>query len=169
VAPLRGAGVDVDTRRVKQVVVGIVLVALAVLTVVFFIAGANKNAQQTSLSRHGVPVVVTVTHCIGEMGGSGSSPAGYACTGTYTVDGKQYTESIPGNALHAAGSTVDGLTVPGNPTLLSTASVVRAEPASWNVFIVPTILLIVLLGLLGLLWSRHRRRRRHQPLPGGVA
>jgi hypothetical protein len=133
------------------------------------VAGANKNAQQTSLSRHGVPVEVTVTHCIGEMGGSGSSPAGYACTGTYTVDGQRYTEDIPGNTLHATGATVQGLTVPGNPTLLSTASMVRAEPASWNVFILPTVLLIVLVGLVGLLWFRHRRRRRHRSLPGGVA
>jgi cobalamin biosynthesis Mg chelatase CobN len=160
--------VDVDTRRVKQVVVGLVLVTLAVLTVVFFIAGANKNAQQTSLSRHGVPVQVTVTNCIGEMGGSGSTPAGYACTGSYTVDGKQYVEAIPGNTAYDRGSTVQGLTVPGNPTLLSTASVVRAQPASWTVFIVPIVLLVVLLALVGLLWFGYRRRHRPQPLPGGA-
>jgi hypothetical protein len=132
---------------------------LAAVTVVLFVAGAQKNAQQTSLSRNGVPVRVTVTHCLAEMGGSGSNLTGYACTGTYAVGGTTYTRSIPGNALHAPGSTVRGVTVPGNPALLSTADIVRAQPPSWKVFIVPTILLVVLVALVvGILV---RRRRPH--------
>jgi hypothetical protein len=135
------------------------LVALGITSVVLFVAGANKNAQETSLSRDGVPVRVTVTHCLAEMGGSGSNLTGYACTGTYAVEGTKYTESIPGNALHAPGSTVRGVTVPDNPALLSTAEIVRAQPPSWKVFIVPTILLVVLMALV--LWVVVRRRRSH--------
>jgi hypothetical protein len=138
-------------------VVGVTLVVLAVVTVVLFVAGADKNAQQSSLSRDGVPVSVTVTHCLAEMGGSGSNLTGYACTGTYTVDGTKYTESIPGNALHDPDSTVRGVTVPGNPSLLSTADIVRAQPPSWKVFIVPTILAVVLVALVVSILVRRRR------------
>jgi hypothetical protein len=138
--------------------VGVTLVVLAVVTVVLFVAGADKNAQQTSLSRDGVPVSVTVTHCLAEMGGSGSNLTGYACTGTYIVDGTKYTESIPGNAFHDPDSSVKGVTVPGNPSLLSTADIVRAQPPSWKVFIVPTVLLVVLVALV--VWIVARRRSR---------
>jgi hypothetical protein len=156
-APLRGAGVDIDTRRAARAVIAVTLAGLAVLTVVLFVAGFQKNAQQSSLAARGVPVTVTVTTCLAEMGGSGSNLAGYACTGTYTVDGRRYTESIPGNALHTAGSTVQGITVPGNPALLSTPDIVRSQKASWTVFIVPTLLLIVLVGSIALLLVRRRR------------
>jgi len=155
-APLRGAGVDVDTRRAAQAVIAVSLAGLAVLTVVLFVAGFQKNAQQSSLAARGVPVTVTVTSCLAEMGGSGSNQAGYACTGTYTVDGRRYTESIPGNDLHTAGSTVRGVTVPGDPALLSTPDIVRAQHASWTVFIAPTALLVVLVGFAVLLLARRR-------------
>ncbi len=156
-APLRGAGVDIDARRARQAVVVVCLVGLAVLTVVLFIAGAQKNAQQTSLGRHGVPVEVTVTNCLGLMGGSGSNLAGYACTGSYTVDGRHYTESIPGDSLLRTGSTIPGLTVPGDPALLSTAKAVATQKPSWKVFIVPTVLLLVLVGLVAVLFRRRAR------------
>ncbi len=148
---------DVDTRRAARAVVAVCLVGLAVLTVVLFVAGFRKNAQQSNLATRGVPVAVTVTSCLAEMGGSGSNQAGYACTGSYTVDGRQYTESIPGNALHTAGSTVEGVTVPGDPALLSTPDIVRAQQASWTVFIVPTLLLFALIGAATLLLNRRRR------------
>jgi hypothetical protein len=157
-APLRGAGVDVDARRAGQVVVVVCLAALAITSVVLFVAGANKNAQETSLVRHGITVPVTITRCLWELGGSGSNLAGYACTGTYAVDGRSYAESVPGSSLHAAGSTITGVTVRSDPTLLSTASIVRAQHPSWKVFVVPTILLVVLLGLVGLILVRGRRR-----------
>ena len=156
-APLRGAGVDVDTRRAAQAVVAVCLVALAVLTVVLFVAAAKKNAQQSSLAAHGVPVDVRVTACLAEMGGSGSNAAGYACTGTYVVSGAHYTEAIPGSSLLAIGSTVRGVTVPGDPGLLSTPGMVRAQPATWTVYIAPTVLLLVLLAAVALLLVRRRR------------
>ena len=42
-APLRGARVDVDTRRAAQAVVAVCLVALAVLAVVLFVAGRRRT------------------------------------------------------------------------------------------------------------------------------
>ncbi len=52
---LRGAGVDVDVRRVGQVVIGICLVGVAVLAVIQLVAGFQKNAQINSLRNNGVP------------------------------------------------------------------------------------------------------------------
>jgi hypothetical protein len=138
-------------------VVAVCLVVLAVITAVLFVAGARKNAQETSLSRHGVPVTVTVTHCLAEMGGSGSNLVGYACTGTYAIDGKRYTESIPGTDDHDPGTTVRGVTVPGDPGLLSTRDIVQSQPPSFTVFIVPIILLVVLVALVALVLVRRRR------------
>ena len=45
------------------------------------------------------------------MGGSGSNAAGYECTGTYTFDGRHYTEGVPGLVFHPAGTTVRGIVV----------------------------------------------------------
>lgn len=133
------------------------LVALAVLTTVLFVAGFTRNAQQSSLAHHGVPVAVTVTSCLGEVAGSGSNISGYACTGTYVVDGKRYSESIPGNALLRSGSTIRGVTVLGDPGLLSTPGAVATQKATWTVFIVPTILLIVLLAAVAIVVLRRKR------------
>ena len=91
-----GAGVDVDPRRARQLVVAVCLVALAVVAVILLVAGLQKNAQADSLQQHGVPVTVTVTGCLGLLGGSGSNGAGYACKGTYTFDGRHYVRVHPG-------------------------------------------------------------------------
>jgi hypothetical protein len=157
---LRGAGVSVDGRRAGRVVVGVCLVAMTVLVVVLFVAGADKNAQITRLRLHGVPVEVTVTKCLGLLGGSGSNAAGYACRGSYTVDGRHYNEAIPGNSLLPPGATIRGVTDPGDPALISTVDAVAVQHASWRVFILPTILLIILVLLVGTLVLRRRHLRR---------
>lgn len=136
---------------------GILLVVLAVTAVVLLVAGFQKNAQQASLRSHGMRVAVTVTSCLGEVGGSGSNLAGYACTGSYVVGGKRYRESIPGNTLLPVGSAVAGVTVPGDPALLSTPQAVAAQAPSWKVFIVPAILLAVLVGLSSIVMLRRPR------------
>ncbi len=161
-ASLRGAGVGtIDGRRVARVALGAVGVAAAVLTVILFVAGADKNAQITSLRTRGVPVEVTVTSCMGLLGGSGSNAAGYACQGTYVVGGHRYRQAIPGDVLRRPGSTVRGVTVPDDPELLSTARDVAGEHASWRVFIAPTVLALVLVaGGAALAVGRLRRRAR---------
>jgi hypothetical protein len=156
ITSLRGAGVQADVRRVGRVAIGLSLVTLAAVAIVLLVAGLQKNAEITSLRANGVPVDVTVSRCLGLMGGSGSNLVGYDCNGTYTVDGHVYTEDIPGNASHAPGSTLRGLTVPGDPTLFSTPGAVAAEHPSWRVFIIPAILLVAVLLLVGALVLRRR-------------
>jgi hypothetical protein len=157
VAPLRGAGVEINGRQVARVVLGIVLATLAVLAVAFTVIGIHNNRQIDQLRNQGVPVAVTVTSCQGLLGGSGSNAAGYSCRGTYELDGHRYNELLPGTALHAPGTVVRALAVPSDPTLVSPVSVVDAEQASASVFILPAALLVALVALLVVLALRRRR------------
>jgi hypothetical protein len=160
VGALRGAGVGtVDAKRVGMVVVGMGIVALAVLVVVFFVAGVHKNDQITRLHQHGVPVTITVTGCLGQLGGSGSNAAGYACHGTFSLDGHRYTESIPGNTLRSPGTTLDGVALPGDPALVTTTGALATEHPSANVFVLPIVLLgVLVVSVVALvLWRRRAR------------
>lgn len=148
-----------DTRRVGHVFLALVVVGLAVLVVVLSLAGFRKNSQITQLHMNGVQVEVTVSGCLGLLGGSGSNAAGYACKGTFTLDGHRYSENIPGNVQRPPGTKVRAVTVRDDPALIDTASALAHEHTSGNVFILPTILLIVLALLLaGLAVSRRHRR-----------
>jgi len=153
--------VQIDARRLARVLVGVVVATLAVLVVVFTVVGLDKNHQIDQLRNHGVPVDVIVTSCQGLLGGSGSNAAGYACRGTYELGGHRYNEQLPGTALHAPGTVVRALVVPGDPTLVSPVSVVDAEHSSANVYILPAVFLVLLLAVLGavVLWRRKRRPR----------
>jgi len=145
------------------VAVGLCLVTLAVLVIVFTVAGIHRNDQINELRHDGVPVTVTVTNCLGLMGGSGSNAAGYSCTGSYTIHGTRYTETLPGTGFHNVGSTVAATAVPSDPALVSPMSVLRSEHASNGVFVLPLILLVVLVILVALVVLLRRRRQRGRP------
>ncbi len=159
VSTLRGAGVDVNIKKAGRVVVAICLVGLAVTVVVLLVAGVQKNAEINDLKSHGVPVAIRVDACLGLMGGSGSTPAGYSCTGTYGVGGHRYTEVIPDNIDHPPGTSVRGIVASDDPQLLTVPSVLAGEHASASVFVVPLLLLVALIVLVGLVAARRRRRR----------
>ncbi len=158
VAPLRGAGVQIDGRRLAQVLLGIVLATLAVLVVVFAVVGAHKNHQIDELHNQGVAVAVTVTSCQGLLGGSGSNGAGYACRGSYQLDGHHYNEQLPGTALHAPGTVIRAVAVPSDPALVSPVSVVDSEHSSASVFILPAVLFVVLVAIVAVVLLRRRRK-----------
>ena len=160
VSKLRGAGAAVDARAAGRVVLALVLLTLGVLVVVFTVVGEHKNAQIDELRDQGVPVTFTVDHCIGLLGGSGSNGAGYACTGSYELGGHRYHEPLPGNASHAPGATVQAVAVPSDPTLVSTAAIVRTDRSSDRVYILPGILFAVLVALVAVVLVLRRRRRR---------
>jgi hypothetical protein len=160
VSTLRGAGVNYDARRVGHVAIGLCLVTLVTLVIIFTIAGVHRNNQISELHNDGVPVTVTVTHCLGLMGGSGSNAAGYSCTGTYSIHGTRYTESLPGTAFHNIGSTVPATAVPNDPALVSPDKILKSEHTTFNVFILPLVLLAVLALLVALIVRVRRRRAR---------
>jgi hypothetical protein len=154
---LRGAGVSVDVHRVGRVAIALCVATLAIVAVVLFVAGAKKNAQINELRTDGVTVKVTVTGCVGLLGGSGSNAAGYACRGTYTFRGHRYDEAIPGNVNLIPHSTLPVVIARGEPGLVSTVEAVRADHTSWRVFIVPAVLaLLVVVAIAVLLVKRGR-------------
>lgn len=165
ISTLRGATVSVDARRAGQVVGGLILATLATLGIVFIVVGINKNDQINELKDHGVPVTYVVSKCLGLLGGSGSNGAGYSCQGSYTINGRRVFENLPGSSHHAPGDRVKAISVPSDPTLLSTPAIVDSERASASVFILPAVLLGVgaLLGLTVLLRRNRRRAATRNP------
>jgi hypothetical protein len=156
---LRGSSVaKVNTRQVGQVILILTLVTLFVLAVVFLVAGVHRNNQITGLHEHGVPAVMTVTECAVLIGGSGSTPAGDSCRGTFTLDGHHYAEAIPGSAEYDTGQQLHIVVVPNDPALLAPRQVAVNEHTSWTTFILPAILFVAFLLLLGWAIALHRRR-----------
>jgi hypothetical protein len=156
---LRGASVNYDARKVARVAIGLCLVTVAVIAVVLTVAGIHNNSQINKLRHDGIPVTVTVTKCLGLMGGSGSNPAGYSCSGSFTIHGIRYVEALPGTAHHEVGSEVAATAVPNDPALVSPDSVLRSEHSSLSVFILPLVLLVVLALLIALIVVVRQRRR----------
>jgi hypothetical protein len=156
---LRGASVEVDARQAARAVIAFCLTALAAVIVTLFVIGIHQNAQITLLRQQGVPVEATVTGCRGLMGGSGSNAAGASCSGTFVLDGRRYSATIPGDTIRAPGTTIRLVTVESDPGLLATAHQVESEHASGRVFILPTVLLVVLAALVAAFALRHWRNR----------
>jgi len=158
VGTLRGAGVQVDTARAARVVVTLALVGLVVVGALLLVAGYRKNSQIDALRSSGVPVQVTVVHCLGLIGGTGSSPAGYECTGSYSFHGQHFTEGIPGSALYPDGRVIAGVVASGDPGLLSTPAAVATSQDSSTLYVIGAAMVVVGLGVGG--WLALARRRR---------
>ena len=158
VGTMRGASVQFDARKLGRVALTLVMATLAVLVVVFTVAGIHSNQQIDRLHHDGVPVTVTVTGCLGLLGGSGSNAAGYTCRGTFELEGHRYTESLPGSTFYRPGTALPARAVPGDPALVSPDVIVDNQHSSASVFILPAVLLIVLLALVALVGVRARRR-----------
>jgi hypothetical protein len=159
VTTLRGARVEVDSRRVARVLGVAVAVAVFALAVALVVVGANKNAQISALRSHGVRVEVTVSSCLGLLGGSGSNQAGYACRGTFRFAGRSYDEAIPGDTDYAPGAQLIVVAASTDPALIGLPSVVAHERTSLSVYVVPAVLLVVLLAW-GVVIGRRRGRAR---------
>lgn len=163
-----GAGV-VDTRRVVRVLVGSAVVILAAAVAVLTMQAANKNARIDSLRHRGVPVDVTVTHCLGILSGTGITVTSFQCSGSFELAGRNYNAVIDGsNANHAAGDVVKAIADPKHPTSISSASSLTNAHSSWRAFIGPGVVFVLLVLLIaGVLWRS--RRNSAQQLPEGDA
>jgi hypothetical protein len=151
--------VDVDRRLLGRIVVVLALLALVASSALLFAVGAHENDQLDRLHREGIPVVATVTGCLGLLGGSGSNAAGYACNGTYVIGGHRYREVVPGDVLRRPGSTVAVIVANDDPTLLALPRTLARKHASWHVFIVPVVLLLLFVVVLILVVGQWRSGR----------
>jgi hypothetical protein len=165
VGTLRGATVSFNPRRLVHVALGLVLGTLAVATIVLTMAGIHSNDQVNRLQTQGQRVTVTVTGCLGLLGGSGSNEAGYSCNGTYELAGHVYREPLPGSTFYRPGTKLASIAVPGDPALVSPVAVVSSQQASNGVFIVPIVLGVILLALIAVLVLRNRPGRRTTSAP----
>ncbi|HEY1826853.1 MAG TPA: hypothetical protein VGF87_02475 [Acidimicrobiales bacterium] len=144
----RGARVEANSQRVAHVAVGLLLVALAALSVGFFIAGAHHNAQIDRLKANGVRVQATVTTCVGQLGGSGSNVAGYTCTAAFSLRGQHDVETLPGNTYYRQGTHLSAVAVPGDPALVAPLSQFKADHSSGGVYVLPVVFLAAFVVLL---------------------
>jgi MYXO-CTERM domain-containing protein len=154
---LRGAPVAVNVTLIKRIGVVLIILVLVGLIVGLTIGGVHRNAQVTRLKDQGVPVTVAVTQCEVLAGGTGANPAGYSCSGAFSIRGHRHVEVIGGtNTFHRTGQLVRAVVDPQDPALLSTATAVASEHSSTSVYVIPIILLVALLGLVGVLVVRRR-------------
>ena len=136
------------------------IAVLAVVVTVSFISAVNDNARIDRLKSHGVSVIVTVTNCVGNIGGSGSNAAGYTCRGEYHVHGVAYHEVIGSKAtLSAPGRKVRGVADPARLSTVELASAVASSSASPSVYVVPSLLTLLFAVSVFLVLRRRRTSR----------
>jgi hypothetical protein len=140
----------INSKKVAQVVVALAMLTLAILSIAFYVAGAHKNSQINTLQQHGQTMSVKVSGCEGLLGGSVA----------FTQSGHHYVESFPGTSFRRPGTVVQAVIAPNDPALLDTPADVRAEHASENVFILPTVLLAVFLLCGGLVLIQRKLGRQ---------
>jgi hypothetical protein len=157
---LRGAEPQRISRRFWIVFGALVLTSFSLIVVVSFVSAANDNARIDRLKTHGVAVVVTVTNCVGNIGGSGSNAAGYTCHGSYRVDGIRYQEIIGSKTtLSTAGTHLRAVADPLHPGTIELASAIAKSSSSSTVYVIPGVLALVLATLtVALLWRQRSRR-----------
>ncbi len=159
VTSLRGAEARHIGGRFWFVVSVLVAIIIAVFIAVSFIDAVNDNVRMAQLKSQGVPVVVTVTSCTGNIGGSGSNAAGYTCYGTYEVGGVRYHEVIGSKTTSSpTGSTVRGIADPSRPGTVVLASVVATSSTSDARYAIPGILAVLFIAVTVLI-IRVRRTR----------
>ena len=154
---LRGATVDVDSRKATSIVMIAGVVAVTILVATLVVAGVHKNGEIANLRDHGVLVDVTVKECTGQLGGSGSNAAAYRCDGTFEMRGHRYGATIPGGAFRAAGSSVRLVTTTDDPGLIATVQQVRDDHTSWGVFVLPLVLFAIVVAIASIAVNRRRR------------
>ena len=160
VATLRGAHTVARTGP-WRVVGSVVLLIAALAIAINFFSVANDNARIARMKSHGIPVVVTVTNCVGEIGGSGSNNAGFVCQGTYRVRGTQYHESIGSMTTFASfGTTLHAVADPAKPSTIVLATALAKPTASNSAYLVPSVLSLALVAVMVVIV----RRRRHSAL-----
>ncbi len=158
VGRLRGPEVRVDVRRTTRVVVGIGIAVVLVLAVALFVVAFNQNSEVNGLQQRGAPVDVTVSACIGNASGSGSTAASYTCTGSFTFRGQRYVETVGGlTSFVAPGTIVAGVTDPTDPHVVFTTHSVATTRDSAAPFVAPILLAVLLVASIVVLVVVRRR------------
>jgi hypothetical protein len=148
VVSLRGPAAQSIGRRFWTSAAAVLLALLAVIVVVTFVSAVNDNARIDRLKTHGEAVIVTVTNCVGNLGGSGSNAADYTCQGTYRLNGTRYQETIGSKtSFSSPGDKIRAVADPARPSTIEVATAVATSSSSASVYVVPSLLAVLLVGL----------------------
>jgi hypothetical protein len=154
-----GTGAPVDLRRVLQVVLALGIVGLLTAVVVTTISASDQNSRNARLRRAGVPVVVTVTGCVGYGSGIAQAVNYYQCRGTYTMDGHRFDEVIGGlRAQEPVGERLAAVAVRGEASSVTTTRSVAKPGSTFAPYITPIALGAVAMMLALALGLELRRR-----------
>jgi len=157
---LRGPSVARQPRlagsALRWALLGVWVVSLAIETT----ANEQNNARLTRLQQHGIATHITIRSCIGNLGGSGSTGAGFTCSGSFQVAGIHKVATVNGlSTFESPGATVIGVIDPSNLDYVATTSSVAASHTT-----APPVAVTSALGLLIAAsgFDILRRRRTHR-------
>ena len=148
VVSLRGPEVVSIGRKVWHRLVAVGLALSFVALIVNVVSTAHDNSRIERMKTHGIAVSVSVTRCIGNVGGSGSNGAGYTCQGDYSIAGTAYHELIGSMTTFAvSGTKVNSVADPSKPTTVILASALAKSTASPAAYVPAGLMAIVLIAL----------------------
>jgi len=154
---------SVDAGRVIRIFLALCLLSTVVLAAVLTASAAGDDDRLNTLRHHGVPVVVTVTDCLGVGASINIGVQYWQCHGDYTLAGRKFHEVIGGNRAQLdAGSQIQAVAVAGQPSLLSTTASIGPGHSLWAPFVTPVILwgaVVLALGGWGAWWLRRKQKR----------
>ena len=160
VVSLRGPRVVTIGRKIWYRSVVVVLAMAFAALMVNIVSTTHDNARINRMKSHGIAVSVTVTRCIGNIGGSGSNGVGYTCHGVYSIAGTTYHELIGSMTTFAvSGTKVPSAADPSRPTTVTLASALAKSAASRAAY-VPAGLFAIALIVLTFMFVRFTRRPR---------
>jgi len=163
--PPRGPLVAGNGKLFGIVILGVVALCLVAGIVIALISASNDGARSQRLKEQGIHVPVTVNNCLGLLGGTGSTPAGFVCHGTYVVDGKTYHEVIGAKGTFSRpGVIVAGVADPTQPSTVVTAQSASSPQSSVTAYVIVSLLALVLVGTLLWMVILVRRRRAEREL-----
>ena len=137
------------------------LLLLAGLSIGLLLGAASENSRAQRFSTQGIAADARVESCLGQLGGSGTNAAGYACTVSYSVDGVAHRAIIGGlTTFVPTGKHLSAVVDPQDSGVIFTTGAARAMHASSSRYVVPVLLLVLTAGLgtVSIRWWRRRPR-----------
>jgi hypothetical protein len=135
---------------------GIVAAILVVAALAVAQAGFVNNARVTRLHHAGIYVSARILGCEGNIGGSGSTSAGYTCRGAYAYAGEHFSERIDGTfSFLSTGSHVAVVMDPAHHNEVILASALAPMRMTLVPYVIPVLLV---LGAAALVILPRRRR-----------
>jgi len=149
---------EISPTRRRPWVSASVIVLIAVVALLIAQVGYSNNARIARLHHSGINLSARVLGCEGNIGGSGSTSAGFTCRGAYAYEGQHFSERIDGtfNFL-STGSHVSVVMDPAHHNEVILASALAPMRTTLTPYVVPLFLVMGDATLVFLAWRRRHR------------